>query len=177
METWKTVPGFPRYEASNLGRVRSLQGRHGPYREPLILRDARSGQGGYRAVVLWNDDGKKQLYVHQIVLMTFVGPAPEGHEGAHLDGDQANNSLGNLQWVTRAVNHSHKIIHGRTLRGERGSTARLSSTQVRRMREEYKFGVRGCGTHALAERYGISQKHAYDIVNNRRWTYLDEDAA
>lgn len=173
-EVWKPVPGFPRYEASDQGRVRSLFGRYGPYAGPRILRDARSGQGGYRAVVLYGESGKKQLYLHQIVLLTFDGPAPPGHEGAHLDGDQTNNALENLEWVTRKVNHSHKVAHGTARRGERGTNARLREVEVQQLRDEYRFGVRGYGTQVLAEKYGISQRHAYDIVNNKRWAYSSD---
>lgn len=172
LEVWKPVPDFPRYEASNLGRIRSFQGRHGPYKEPLVLRDAQSGRG-YRAVVLWNEHGKKQMYVHQLVLSAFRGPAPSGHEGAHLDGVRSNNRLDNLAWTTRSENHGHKIIHGTTNRGERSGTSKLTTAEVRAMRSEYRFGEHGRGTHSLAEKYGVSQSEAYDIVNWRRWAHLD----
>ena len=170
-EIWKPIPDFPRYEASSFGRVRSLHGRQGPRDTPLVMRDARSGSG-YRAVVLWNESGKKQLYVHQIVLLAFSGRPGEGQEGAHLDGTRTNNRLENLRWVSREENHAHKIVHGTTLRGEQGSNVRLKSAEVLAMRALYRPGVRGYGTHALAARFGVSQGHAHNIVTGQRWAHL-----
>eukprot|EP00971_Amphidinium_carterae_P326657 6457584-Amphidinium_carterae.2 len=60
--------------------------------------------------------GKLQ-YVHRIVLCSFMG-MPANEQGSmqwevnHLDGDKGNNSLDNLEWVTRSENlrHAYSLV-------------------------------------------------------------------
>ena len=51
-ETWKGVPGFSKYEGSDLGRVRSA-------RTGNVLA-TRVSNSGYLLVKLYDDDGKQQ---------------------------------------------------------------------------------------------------------------------
>jgi hypothetical protein len=44
--------------------------------------------------------------------MGFVGPAPEGMEGCHYNGDPTDNRLENLRWDTRKANVADAIRHG-----------------------------------------------------------------
>lgn len=114
-EIWKGIPGFTgSYEVSNCGRVRSLsrqvQCKDGAFRtfHGRILKPWRS-VGGYNQVYL---PGRKPKLVHRLVLEAFVGPAPEGTECRHLDGDKENNRLDNLQWSTHVENERDKKAHG-----------------------------------------------------------------
>jgi hypothetical protein len=40
------------------------------------------------------------VYEHVLVLETFVGPRPDGHEADHINNDGFDNRLVNLQWLT-----------------------------------------------------------------------------
>ncbi|WP_082971209.1 HNH endonuclease signature motif containing protein [Mycobacterium sp. 852002-51971_SCH5477799-a] len=61
-----------------------------------------------------NVNGRKETRrVHRLVLEAFVGPAPSGTFGCHLDGDPANNRLNNLRWDTQANNLRDVVSHGR----------------------------------------------------------------
>lgn len=55
---------------------------------------------------------ERQRFVHCIVLEAFIGPCPEGMECRHLDGNPANNRIGNLKWGTPAENHADSVRHG-----------------------------------------------------------------
>lgn len=46
--------------------------------------------------------------VHALVLEAFAGPAPEGTEGCHGNGDRACNVLSNLRWDTHRENELDK---------------------------------------------------------------------
>lgn len=49
--------------------------------------------------------------VHRVVAKTFV-PNPHGHNCVdHWDGDNTNNHMSNLRWVTYSVNAAHRV-HG-----------------------------------------------------------------
>lgn len=114
LEEWRAIPGYEgRYEASSLGRVRSLD---------RVRSNGRKWRGrtlkpvpmvrGYLSVNLWLDNSPRMHLVHRLVLAAFVGPAPEGAEGRHMDGDPSHNALGNLSWGTHSENQYDQVRHG-----------------------------------------------------------------
>jgi NUMOD4 motif-containing protein/HNH endonuclease len=96
-ETWKQVPRFPAYEASDLGHVRAAStGR---------LLALRPNNRGYLLVDLRADGKKVTRTVHGVVLETFAGPCPPGHEACHGKGGQRDNRYPeNLRWDTKKAN-------------------------------------------------------------------------
>lgn len=63
---------------------------------------------GYRGVRL----GKRFMFVHRLVLETFVGPCPPGMEALHRNGNPSDNSLSNLHWGTKIENAADMLRHG-----------------------------------------------------------------
>lgn len=125
-ERWAPIPGYEgHYEASDLGRIRSLD-RLRPYpgRAPRrvrgrILKATPFGpQGCYLRVALWMDGTGRTVAVHLLVLLTFAGPCPEDMECCHGNGDGFDNRLVNLRWDTHAANMEEQRRH----RAERGAT-------------------------------------------------------
>lgn len=98
-EIWKSVPGWPDYEASNLGKLkRKSSGR--------ILKGHR-----FR---LKHESKKVQLRIATIILLTFVGPAPKGKPLAcHLDDNHNHNKLTNLAWGSYRDNALDAIRNGK----------------------------------------------------------------
>ena len=118
VERWLPIPGHQGYEASDLGRIRSvdrvIQHRNGHsqrYRG-TILRPSLAGSNDGRLAV--KVAGQRNRYVHQLVLETFVGPRPQGPniDGCHNDGDPLNNNLTNLRWDSTSENMYDKVRHG-----------------------------------------------------------------
>jgi NUMOD4 motif len=105
LETWVGIPGFSSYQASSLGKIRSVDRMIGGRKlRGVVLRTRVSGRG-YELVNLTDDDGVKQTRsVHTLVLRTFVGPPPPGQETLHGPGGPLDNSLGNLSYGTRPDN-------------------------------------------------------------------------
>lgn len=101
-EAWAVMAGFDgRYRVSNLGRIESTYTNPLTKRVRIIMLRPAANKSGHLFVYLGK--GVKR-YVHRMVLETFVGPAPEGHECLHADDQPANNVLTNLSWGTRAEN-------------------------------------------------------------------------
>jgi hypothetical protein len=98
MENWKKVPNFNKYEASDLGNIRRINGK--------VLKQINNGTN-YMCVCLCENGKAKRLYVHRIVAWTFLNEL-ELPEVNHIDGNRQNNSLSNLEWVTRSENHIHR---------------------------------------------------------------------
>jgi hypothetical protein len=117
-EHWMPIPGYEgTYEASSLGRIRSLNrvitDRRGKARSlrGQILR-ANKNLAGRPMVQLYAGGRARPLLVQTLVLLAFVGPRPPGHEGCHGDGNPANNHVGNLRWDTRRENTLDRERHG-----------------------------------------------------------------
>lgn len=106
-EEWQTIEGFPLYEVSSLGRVRSYA--TGKERE---LRGGVSGSG-YRNVGLGSHaSGIKYYGVHRLVALAFHGQPKSDQVVRHLDGDRLNNKASNLAWGTVSENMFDKVRHG-----------------------------------------------------------------
>lgn len=113
-EAWRPVPGYEgRYEVSDRGRVRSLPRRDMRGRRiDSRLLSINTHPSGHQSVKLSHDGKYCAAKVHRLVLMAFIGPAPDGHEACHNDGDPGNNHLSNLRWGTRSDNLRDRVRHG-----------------------------------------------------------------
>lgn len=71
----------------------------------LIFQADNASQGGrfYKRVKLYDNGIRKHYYVHRIVASLFIGDI-DGMSVDHIDGNQANNDVGNLRIVTQADN-------------------------------------------------------------------------
>lgn len=168
-EVWKVIPGFAGYEASSLGRIRSNRcgGIHGAAltrSRPKVMVGLVS-HDGYRRVGVRDDTGKRRtIYVHQLVLFTFVGPRPEGQEASHVSGDQLDNRPENLRWETKPENNSRKKAHGTQPRkyGSANPASKLTDEQRAKIRSLYAAG--GVSQRALADRFGVAQSSIGDVI-------------
>lgn len=117
MEAWKDIPGYEgKYQVSDLGRVKSIERitSKGNHLQEKIMKTCKD-PGGYAFVGLWVDGKKRNFKIHRLVIETF-SPI-EGMEKLdcnHKDEDKTNNSLENLEWLSRKENlnygtHNKKI--------------------------------------------------------------------
>jgi len=105
LERWAWIPGFEgRYQVSDLGRVLSFV-RSSPR---LLAGRVSHHHASYRRVWL----GDREFFVHRLVMLTFVGPCPEGLEVCHRNGDGLDNRLVNLYYGTSSQNTLDAVRHG-----------------------------------------------------------------
>ena len=65
---------------------------------------------GYRRMAIWNNQGKKQLYVHRLVAIHYI-PNPENKpEVDHKNRIRDDNRVENLRWATISENEFNKGI-------------------------------------------------------------------
>lgn len=167
MEIWKSIPGYEgRYQASTEGRVRSedqiLPIGRGKTRckRGRILKPGRYCKSGHVSVVLGRGSAGKP--VHQLVALTFLGPAPDGCEVLHADGDPANNRLSNLRYGTRTENILDVYRQGKRWR-------KLSADDAHAIRDELAKGATGA---SLAKKYGVSRSCISSIKLGRTFSWL-----
>ncbi len=170
-ERWLPVVGWEaHYEVSDLGRVRRIAGGMGA--TPGRILSSHPDENGYPRVQLWRNDKPTLLRVHRLVMAAFdVEPEP-GQEVRHIDGIPGNVKWSNLCWGTRADNEADKVLHGRSNRGERCGTSKLTTASVLAMR---RLGDAGQTFASLGRQFGVSISAAADIVKRRRWRWLEEE--
>lgn len=110
-EVWIDIPGFPGYEVSSFGRVRSWKRSR-----PIILAQMICCEG-YAKLSLSRNGHTTQHRVNRLVLESFVGPCPEGYQSSHENGVRSDNRLSNLSWKTPLENMADKQRHGTQCRG------------------------------------------------------------
>ena len=96
MTHWKQIPGFPEYEISDTGLVKSHHGG----KEHLLTPVVHNPNGG-SYVELYSGGRKAVRRVARLVAEAFL-PKPEGagNRVYHIDGDGGNDHVENLRWAT-----------------------------------------------------------------------------
>lgn len=168
---FKGIPGFLGYCFGDDGFVWTCRWKHRiggtvPWRRLKMTL----WKGRYYYVTLIGPDGKRKYPVARLILTAFVGPRSSDIEACHFpDRDPKNNRLANLVWGTRAVNESHKLIHGTILRGETAVAAKLTEAQVFEIRAAVDAGER---VGEVARRYGVSDCTVSSILRGFTWRHL-----
>ena len=100
-EEWKDIPEYEGlYQASNLGRVKSLK-------RPYVLKEKILKQQlvrGYCQVHLHKNSIEKKYYVHRLVYEAFNGQISEGLQVNHINEVKTDNRLENLNLMTAKEN-------------------------------------------------------------------------
>lgn len=170
------APGFPGYMLGSDGTVWSqwIKGRWRKRRPVWRRLSTPPDNAGYPQVNLYHvgedEGGRVHCKVHVIIAEAFLGKRPEGLLIRHLNGNPADNHIENLAYGTDAENCADTIFHGRTNRGTRAPSSKLSDDDVRSIRERAASGEK---QKDLAAEYGVSEPTISEIVNRRTWGHLE----
>lgn len=168
-EEWRDIPGHEGlYQASNLGRVRSVD-------RPVRcisggVETTRIARGkilkpsplptGHLTIHLGR---KKTTTVHIVVSAAFIGPRPNGNDVANLNGDPTDNRPSNLSYTTRTENNRHVVGHGRRP---------LSVEQVNYIRQRTKDGATTELRDELAKELGTNRRHISKVIRRESYAYV-----
>ena len=154
-ERWRSIDVAPDYEVSDYGRVRRAVSCRN-YKAGRILKPDRQDDGHMMMTLRVGKTSIKR-FLHQLVLIAFVGPRPTAeYQGAHNNGNPGDNSLGNLRWATPLENLLDKKSHGTWPIGAVNPNASLTDDQVRIIRARCAFGYSKAETGRL---YQCSDVH------------------
>lgn len=189
MEIWKDIKGFEGYyQINQYGDVRGVERLVNHYlggKRRLKSRIVKQSIGtiGYPVVQLWRDNKKGTLYIHRLTAENFI-PNPENKEEVnHKDGNKANNSLENLEWVSRKENMNHAYENGLIkestnankngkIQGEKNYQAKLTESDIFFIR---KNSIKNGGLHTyreLAKKFNVSNANISNIVNKKIWKHV-----
>ena len=168
-EKWKDIPGYEgAYQVSDKGRVRSIDhyvrlvtrnGREITRLSPgKLLRPGVQRKSGHVTVALGKYNSK---CVHYLVALAFIGPRPPGADVAHENGIPSDNRRRNISYKTRGENNKDVLRHKRR---------KLSLAQIKQIKRSTTY-AQAC---VLADRFGVSVSHTYNIMHGRRsYVYID----
>lgn len=179
-EQWKPVAGYEGlYEVSDLGRVRRLprfqvlNDRWGkPFHRLLsgmMLNPTLTDR--YLCVNLRKEGKGHTTRLNILVCSHFNGAKPTADACAlHNNGDRFDNRAVNLRWGSHLENAADREAHGRTAKGERQHSARLTASDVQDIRRQVAAGT----TMADASRlYGVHKGTVRNIVLRTTWAHVE----
>lgn len=105
-ETWRSIPGFPRYEAST----------HGRFRRGTRILHGSPNHNGYTHIGLISPTLNRQDFrlAHRLIAETFLDkPITDKYLVInHKNGKRGDNRVANLEWAT--ISHNNKEWRHRT---------------------------------------------------------------
>lgn len=110
--TWKPVKNYEGYyEVSSDGQVRSLERKVGRLNGSTGVLKPKNivitiNTNGYPSVDLYKNGKRTTKRVHRLIMESFY-PLDVNH----INGDQTDNRIENLEWVTRSCNLVHSYHH------------------------------------------------------------------
>lgn len=180
--TYRDIPGFPGYRVGDDGSVWTCWEKKSP---PTANRHNRTGRTPWRIGQTWRrlslnykknknryvvEVSGKTCFVHQLILLSFVGPCPVGMEACHNDGNRTNNRADNLRWDTKKANAADRDRHGTTARGSRTGGSKMTDEMVKQIHYDYSTGQ--FSQRSLARKFGITQSTLSDILLRKTWRHV-----
>ena len=92
------------YHISNFGRVRYVLYKNSKKDGFVKPRPTKTG---YMRACIRHKGRKVERYIHRLVAEAFIENPEDKQFVNHIDGDKSNNSVENLEWVTRFENMRH----------------------------------------------------------------------
>jgi hypothetical protein len=118
LEEWKDIKGYEGiYQASNLGRIKSLdrikqtKGRYGKMQIKIkgVILKASANHDNYLEVVLSKNGKSKTKRVNRIIAETFIENPNNYKQVNHINGVKTDNRVDNLEWCNCKDNIYHAL--------------------------------------------------------------------
>lgn len=162
------VPSYKNYKVGDDGSLWTKRVRGSKFGSISGQWQERTGQktkSGYIRDSITNDEGTIRVRRHQLILLAFIGPCPEGMEGCHENDVKSDNRLTNLSWGTRSKN-CKDAYRNRVSGGELSGHAKLSWAKAKEIRNLYP---NGWSLGQLAQKYSVSTSTILQVVSGRTW--------
>lgn len=168
-EIYKSITGYPYYEVSNYGNVRSYL-KMGNYKDRISETPRPITQwnsNGYPTVTLVdpnNTNKRRNFAVHILVAQEFLGERPKGTVVRHIDDNKLNNNINNLRYGTYSENGKDAVKNGKLKIGENSKLAKLSDKEVDTIRH---LVVSLGKTHqSVADMFGVARSTISGIISS-----------
>ena len=137
------------------------------------LNPYSNGVGYLRIGVYVGNKKHKCFYMHRLLASAFLDNPYDKKEVNHIDGNTMNNSLNNLEWVTKSENglHAYKIGLNKPTPslGEKNGNSVLNDELVKSIRTMFSLGVKQCD---IVKKLGINKYLVSSVVLNKTWKHI-----
>lgn len=133
MDEWAIIEGFgERYIVSTRGEIKNAKSEK-------VLKPSVSPTGYLFCRLCRPNLPPKNMFVHRAVAETFIANPKNKTQVNHKDGNKANNSVNNLEWVTPSENtlHSFRVL------GRAGSLKEKFGKSNGNSRPVYQYDLNG----------------------------------
>lgn len=136
---------------------------------PTRIRNTSKGKGGGYVYCDLRIDGKRTTkLLHRVVAECFL-PNPEGLSDVnHKDGNRSNNTVANLEWMSRSDNqkHAYSIL-------KRKRKSKLTDYQMKVI--QYLRNVKKLRLKEIADLYEVDFRTVSEIAKGKRFVLRGED--
>ena len=142
------------------------------HKKPRVIKQRDGGyKFRYTSVGLCINGKHVDKYVHRLVAETFI-PNPDNKEQVnHINGNQKDNRVENLEWTTPLENMKHAYENDLALRGSNCPWAKITEDEVIKC---YQMYINGKSASCIAKELGISKTQAWRIATGKRWRHITE---
>lgn len=161
-ETWKLIPGFEPYEASDRGRIRRA------HKSGYVVLKPWENQYGHEIVDIKIRGKRFTSYVHRLVALAFVCNPENKPCVNHRDNNPHNNTPDNLEWCTKKENSQwmSKQLRGTSVPVIATEIGTGKQIRFGRLNDVRKLGFQpSCVCYCCKGKRGLSQHKGY------RWNY------
>jgi hypothetical protein len=114
--------------------------------------------------------GQRNYRAHRIVCERTYGPPPEDKSVAmHMCGNPACMTPTHLRWATQRENLADRVNHGTMTRGSRQGHAKLTESDIPRIRTLAKLGTNNT---QLAKQFGVRRETIRSLLQGKSWGWL-----
>lgn len=159
-EIRKPIKGYPKYMASNLGKVyMKIKGE-------WVEKEGNINSWGYISLKLWNKGlSKRKLRAHLIV-ETFIGEIPKGYVVDHIDCSRDNDYVTNLQIITKSDNAKRAIKYSRGLNLNNNTGKGFPNIDI--IGKIWEMDSQGKPNMDIASELGINRSYVTRTLNGTR---------
>lgn len=179
-EIWKQMQfaGYKtlrkKYAVSNTGRAASFA--ENIHEDGKLLTGSITS--GYRTLNLHVDNTNGTIYIHREVAKLFCPKkSPKYKYVIHVNHKKQDNQAKNLKWATQEEVSAHqqkspdKLAY-KKLQSSRSTGLKLTTTQVRAIKDILKNPKRKLTYKQLAEKYKVSEMTLYRIKSGENWSKI-----
>lgn len=142
------------------------------YNKPRVMKQYDGGyKQRYKFVMLRIDGKSVNKYVHRLVAETFIDNPDNKEQVNHINGNQKDNRVSNLEWTTPLENMKHAYENELALRGENCPWTTLTNEDVIKC---FKLHLEGKSQKYIRDALGMTESQVYKIVKRQRWRHITE---
>ena len=162
IEVWKDIPGFKKYQVSNLGNVKSLNYRKTGKTKVLIK--SLNSRGRYSVNLYKNNKMYSGLNISVLVAKAFLNHKPNGGKIVvdHINNIKTNDNLYNLQVITQRENSTK----------DRKGLSKYAGVSWHKRSNKWQSSILINGKHKYLGTYKSEQK-ASEVYQNALKNIID----